>query len=302
MARKKVATLPFSFIPMPVLKSLASHFTGLGAILTSFFPRLESELDQAGLDFDREEYGAIIGVLFIIYFLIFTFLVFAFLKDLVTPREAVFLAPAVGVFVSAMLAMQLIFYPRILLRKKTRGIERNLVFALRTMLVQLRSNVSLFNALNMIAEGDYGEVSKEFRTAVKRINAGELEQTVLEELATNNPSYFFRKSLWQIATGLKAGADVNDVLKETVNSLTAEQRLSIRRYGGQLRLLSLVFMMLAVIVPALGVTFLIVLSAFPQIAINEFMFWLLLVVIVVGEFMYMGLIKSRRPNLVEAEA
>jgi flagellar protein FlaJ len=283
MKKKTTVILPFSFLPLPLLQRLASHFKGWGAILVSFFPHLEAELDQAGLKFDREEYGAFMVVLWIFYFFIFTFLVFVFMSEFLGEREAIFFSPLVGFFLAFMIALQLAFYPKMMVRKKVRAIERNLVFALRTMLVQLRSNVSLFNALDMVAEGEYGEVSSEFKKAIKRINAGELEQDVLEEVATNNPSYFFRKALWQIATGLKAGADVNEVLKETVNSLTGEQRLR------------------AVIVPALGVTFLIVLSAFPQISINELMFWLLLLVVTVGEFMYMGLMKSRRPNLMEAE-
>ena len=66
-----------------------------------------------------------------------------------------------------------------------------------------------------------------------------------------------------------------------------------------MKLLSLMYMMLGVIIPALGFTFLIVLGSFPQIELNELIFWLLLGTITFAQFMYLGILKSRRPNLLE---
>ncbi|MEK6902440.1 MAG: hypothetical protein AABX02_02525, partial [archaeon] len=72
----------------------------------------------------------------------------------------------------------------------------------------------------------------------------------------------------------------------------------IRNYESQMKVLSLVYMMLGVIVPGLGITFLIVLSSFPQIEITETYFWALLLFTGVGQFMYMGIVKSKRPSLL----
>jgi len=56
--------------------------------------------------------------------------------------------------------------------------------------------------------------------------------------------------------------------------------------------------MLGVIVPSLGITFLIVLSSFPQMQLGEILFWMLLGFVMVGEFMYLGILKSKTPNLM----
>ena len=150
----------------------------------------------------------------------------------------------------------------------------------------------------MIANGNFGIVSKEFKKAVESINTGSLEEDALESLASNNPSMFFRRAIWQIVNGLKAGADISDVLSALIDSLMKEQRNQIRQYGNKLRLLSLAYMMLGVIIPALGLTFLIILASFPQLKVGELLFWVLLGGIIIAQFMYLGVIKSSRPNLM----
>ena len=82
--------------------------------------------------------------------------------------------------------------------------------------------------------------------------------------------------------------------------MTNEEEVQIRTYGGSLRVLSLVYMLLGVIIPALGITFMIVISSFPQIQITEITYWTLLIFLVIGQISYLGLMKSKRPTLLEA--
>jgi hypothetical protein len=65
-------------------------------------------------------------------------------------------------------------------------------------------------------------------------------------------------------------------------------------------MLSLVYMMLGVIIPALGLTFLVILASFPQIKLEEIVFWVMLGGIIILQFMYLGIIKSKRPTLLGA--
>ena len=87
------------------------------------------------------------------------------------------------------------------------------------------------------------------------------------------------------------------VLNNIIESITKEQALAIRRYGSQLNPLTLVYMMVAVIVPALGITMLIVLSTFSGMEITETMMWGIMGALAFMQFMYIGLIKSKRPNM-----
>ena len=305
-----MATIPFAFLPLPVMKKITTPFLSLGYRIAKAFPYLELELQQAGIDADGEEYAAIMVFSFIPYFVVFTLIASMLMSKFVTNKyfslrivkipEAYLLGLTLGLIAAALIFMQMSMYPKIKVKKKIREIESNLVYALRTMLVQIKSGISLFDSLNMIARGEFGQLSIEIQKAIDEINTGATEQSALQNIATKNPSPYLRKVIWQLVNGMKAGGDVSNVMRESVRSMTREQEIQIQRYGNSLRVLSLVYMMVGVIIPALGVTFLIVLGSFPKIQISEMTFWTLLLGVVIAEFMYLGIIKSKRPNLISA--
>ena len=116
-----------------------------------------------------------------------------------------------------------------------------------------------------------------------------MEQTVaLEELALKNPSLDFRRTLWQVTSAIKSGADLGNTLENIVQNLSEEHKVAIRRYGSQLNPLAMMYMMLAVIIPSLGITFLIIFSSsllliwfncacfYPTILVNNINFKLFL--------------------------
>ena len=214
------------------------------------------------------------------------------------PESAVPASIILGFVFGFLVFIQVLLYPKILLKKRMRDLERNLVFALRTILVEIKSGVSLFDSISIVAHGDNGEVSRQFKKAVEQIETGTFQNEALEEMAENNPSLYFRRAIWQLVNGLKAGSDISNVMTALVDNLSKEKANQIRGYGNSLRLLSLLYMMLGAIIPALGLTFLIILSSFPQIQITEDVFWGMLGFIAVSQFMYLGIIKSSRPTLL----
>ncbi|MDO8627684.1 MAG: type II secretion system F family protein [Candidatus Diapherotrites archaeon] len=289
--------VPFNPFPVKLLKKIAPNFFGIGRIVTLMFPALKLELRQANLAFDEKEYSAIVLIVSFSYFVFFS-IFGALIASKFLPEQFIQAGLGAGALFAVMMFSQIVFYPNILVKKKTRDVERNLVFALRTMLVQLKSGVTLFDSLTVVAEGDYGQLTHEFKAVINKINSGKIETYALSEMAEENPSYFFRRSIDQIVNGLKAGAEITSVLSEIVDSMVKEQGLQIQGYGSQMKLLSLVYMMLGVIIPALGITFLIVIGSFPQVKITEIVFWALLGFIVISQFMYLGIMKSKRPNLI----
>ena len=171
---------------------------------------------------------------------------------------------------------------------------------MQNFLVQLNSGVPLFNILVNISRADYKSLSKEIEKAVNEINAGKPQVEALEEIAATNPSLLFRRAIWQIVNGMKSGADMAGVTEEVILSISEEQVLQIQRYGGQLNPLAMFYMLVAVIVPSLSMTFLIIMSSF--VALSEFalkmVFWGLYALVMFFQLMFLGIIKSRRPNLL----
>lgn len=291
--------LPYSLLPIKKLRNSSYIFFGIGESLEGFFPFLKLHLKQAEVDFSVKEYLSMCFLSSVIFFIFFGTLFILILA--LTGVEKFFLFGLItSAIVTLFVFLQQITYPKLYAHRRIRDIERNLLGALQNILIQLNSGVPLFDILVSISKGDYGEVSKEFSRAVKEINAGKPQIETLEEMAAINPSLFFRRAIWQLVNGMKSGADMASVVNEVINSLSEEQILQIQRYGSQLNPLAMFYMLIVVIAPSLGMTFLIILSSF--ISLSEFstklVFWVLYGIVIFFQIIFMGIIRSRRPNLL----
>lgn len=291
--------LPYTFLP-PQLITKGSRLVQKPAIkILPIFPFLSLNLRQAGIKEKSEKYMAMCifaSLMFFIFLsLIFSFMLFAFKVE-----NAIIIGIGVSFFFSLFVFIQQVLYPKIMSRKKIRSLEQNLLPALQNFLVQLNSGVPLFNILTNIAAGDYGDLSKEFDRAIKEINAGKSQVAALEDLASNNPSTLFRRAIWQIVNGMKAGAEMRNVMSEIINALGEQQMIQIQNYGSQLSPLAMFYMLAAVIVPSLSVTFIIVLSSFMGLSstLTKTVLWCLLGMVIFMQIMFLGVIKSKRPNLL----
>ncbi|MEK6858459.1 MAG: type II secretion system F family protein [Nanoarchaeota archaeon] len=191
-------------------------------------------------------------------------------------------------------------YPFIYQTRRQKNIERNLIPALEDMMVQLNAGVPLFSILVNISSSEYGELSSEFKKAVKKMNAGVPQTEALDDLGRNNPSVYFRRTLWQISNGMKAGSDIVIVIRESMKSLNQEQVLQIQTYGNKLNPLIMFYMLISVILPALAVTFLTILASMVNLdkATTQGLFIGVFVFIVIIQVMFLGVIKSTRPSLL----
>jgi len=283
-------------MPVSVLRKLARPFLGPASALQGSFPKLTLDLEQSNIGIKKKEYISIMLFLWAFYFGA-VFVLAALLLQRISPNYLL-TSFALGFFLSAMVMLQLVYYPKMLIKKKEREIEKNLVFALRAMLIQIRSGISLYYAMKIIAEGNYGQLGVEFKKMIKYIDAGVIQEDAMAKMAQENPSTIFRRVIRQIVNGLKGGGDVEKIIGESLKSLSRRQRIGVERYGTQLRILSLIYMMIGIIIPALGLVFLIVLGSFPKITIQEWYFWGLLGGIVLVEFLFIGMMKSQRPTLL----
>jgi len=293
--------LPYTFLPPPAIAKGSKPFFKLAKKILPMFPFLGLSLRQANIKERSEEYLAMCmfaSLMFFIFIdLVLTFMLFAFKVE-----NYLIVGLIISLIFSVFVFLQQVLYSKMLSGKKIRGIEQNLLPALQNFLVQLNSGVPIFNILTNIASGDYGELSKEFDKAVRDINAGRSQIDALEEMASDNPSILFRRAVWQIVNGMKAGAEMRNVMAEIINSLGEQQLIQIQNYGSQLSPLAMFYMLAAVIVPSLSVTFVIVLSSFMSLspALTKTILWALLGLVIFMQIMFLGVIKSRRPNLLSS--
>lgn len=186
--------------------------------------------------------------------------------------------------------------PKVKARKRSRRLEKNLPYALRHMLIEVKSGISLYEAMVSVSDG-YGEASEEFQTIVKDINGGKPQVEALEDSIIRNPSKQYRRAMWQMINALKSGTDISRTLESLVESMVKQQKLAVKRYGKELNPYVLMYLMIAVIVPSLGVTFLIVLSTFTGIGLDKMLFFQILGGLIVFQAFFLNFVKSKRPEV-----
>jgi len=291
---RRVPFMPFS---LQMARLIVKPFYGLGNRLSKLFPGLNIRLNQADIDISPREYLAIAFFALWFWTTIIFVLLLTFSLFIVLPENFVYVLTIAPLAIGFLAFFYIVQYPMLIISKKIRDLDKYLLFALRHMQVQIKSGIPLFDGLVSISNGDYGLISEEFKKCVKKISTGLSETNALEELIFKNPSMYFRRVIWQITNAIRTGADLAGTLDAIVDNLANEQKVAIRRYGSQLNPLSMMYMMLAVILPSLGITFLVLLSTFSGFAVSEIIFWFILTILIVFQFSFVGLVKSRRPTI-----
>jgi len=297
MVEMKDVRIPFVPLPLFHCKNIAKPFYSLGKFLSKAFPLLSVDLDRAEIKITSTEYLSV-AIFSSIFWAILVFSSLSLLPQFVTlPENYLTILLFVSIIFGITSFIYIVLYPGLLVTKKIKDLERNLLFALRHLQIQIKSGVTLFDGLVSVANANYGLVSEQFKIAIKKISTGTPEIESLEDLAVKNPSFYFRRVIWQITNSMRSGSDLGETLNNMVSSLSNEQKIAIRKYGSQLNPLAMMYMMTAIIIPNLGITFLLILSSFSNFSISSEIFWIILVGVAFFQFSFIGLIKNRRPAI-----
>lgn len=192
----------------------------------------------------------------------------------------------------------LMMYPAVMVLKRKRAVDYELVFAVRHLLIGLRSGMPLFDAMVGISRG-YGEVSKEFNKIVQKVTLGMPISQALREVAQVNPSPSFRRIMIQLANSVGSGGDVADALEVVLNQIFKEQIIELKAYGQKLNPLIMFYMIFGIIFPSLGLAFAIILFSFlgsGQFQLNAFVLLLFLLMVSVIQFMFLSMVETSRPR------
>ncbi|MFH1127424.1 MAG: type II secretion system F family protein [archaeon] len=201
-----------------------------------------------------------------------------------------------GPLVFAMMFYTTMFRPKVKAKVKARKIEQDLPNALRHILIEVRSGIPLYQAFVAVSEG-YGTVSEEFKKIVRDINGGKSETEAIEDSILVNPSLSYRRSFWQLLNAMKTGTDIGTPLGNIVDDIIKDQLISIKKYGQELNPWTLMYMMVGVIMPSLGITFMIILSTFTGTALSPAILITILVGLIFFQLIFLNLIKTKRPTV-----
>ncbi len=185
--------------------------------------------------------------------------------------------------------------PAVYIKRRRKEIEKEVLFAGRFILVKIESGQPFFNALEDAAKA-HGVAGKYFQEIVDDITLGTPMEDALDTAIEYTPSDKFRRILWQITNSLKTGIDVASTLRATLHQITQEQIIEIKEYGRKLNAMAMFYMLIGVIVPALGITMFIIVGSFLELQISKPYLFVALIVLAFLQFMFMSMFKSIRPT------
>ena len=185
-------------------------------------------------------------------------------------------------------------FPELKIAKRGKHLEREAVFVGRHLLIELASGIALYNSLKGVAK-NFDESGEIFKRIVDKVRMGTSIEDALNRAVDECPSRNLRKILWQVLNSLQTGTDVTKSLTSVIDQISKEQMIEIKQYGRKLNPMAMFYMVLAVVIPSLGISLLIILSTLINFTMTLPL--LLVVAIVVGfvQFMFISIIKSSRP-------
>jgi len=177
-----------------------------------------------------------------------------------------------GVFVSAVFGGAVFIWrigiPKSQMRLRARKIEKDLPFALMQLSVGLNIGVPFDAALMALADGDYGEFSALLKKSLcaSKHSASSVPNALMAMALQAKSRQLMRTvsqlvSLYEQGTKKSPGESVRRMALEQLS----RQKAQAKEFSGKLAVMSLAFIVISAIVPALFQAFMVVGGAFTEI-------------------------------------
>jgi flagellar protein FlaJ len=273
-------------------------FSGLAWSLGRRFPNLPANLKRAYISEDAVGYISASLLYCILLFAVGSVSLSALFVGVGGSSEG--LGPLVAFCLASFLLFWRLNRPAQIVRKRLKNIEKNLPFAIQSIYIQVSSGVPIYDAMSSVSRGNFGEISSEFKVTLNEVQSGKPLTEALETLIDRNPSVYFQRVMWQIVNTLSTGGRLMENMADISRSISRDQLTAIRVYGGRLSPLSMAYMLVAVILPALGITLIITVSSLPNIGskFDEGVLWVILALTLALQAQFLMIIQSSRPNLI----
>ena len=289
--------IPLMLFSIESAAKIGNRLQGIGRYVIALHPGIKYDLRALGQSIEPASYAAAAFLSALVWGALFGLLGYAllYMREFEGPIQGYAVLLGLVFFLLALVLH--LFYPGILARQIASSMDRDLVFALQDLMIQVGSGISLYDAMSNVAQSKYGYVSKEFEITVKQISAGVSESDALEAMVFRTESEAFRKLLWQLVSTLQSGASIKPALASVIETLLNEQHRAIRNYAASLNFMILLYMLFAVVAPSIGITLLTILAGFSGIGITEGTLLTLVGVAFIGQVLLVGFMYRSRPRV-----
>jgi len=197
------------------------------------------------------------------------------------------------------LAMFVMFFyflkvPDVKIEGIKREISKELVFAGRFLIIELEAGVPPYETFKNMSK-NYKSIGVYFREIISKIDLGTSIEDAINQTIEDVPSKQLKKILWQVLNSINTGSEVVESLKMVVEQIVREQQIAVQEYGKKLNPMAMFYMMIAVIVPSLGITMFVVVMTFIGLKLPITIMLVIALLIAFMQMMFMYIIKSARP-------
>lgn len=188
----------------------------------------------------------------------------------------------------------LVKYPDVKIARKERDIDKELIFGIRYLIIEIESGVPIYQALISLSK-NYKKIGKYLKEILNKVELGTALETAIREEVDLVPSKNLRRVLWQIYNSIHSGSDLSKSLSIALEQITEEEKISIIEYGRKLNPIAMMFLMIAIVLPSLGTAMMIVLAVFVGFQINLTLLIIIAIIMAFVQLMFIQMIKTSRP-------
>jgi len=186
--------------------------------------------------------------------------------------------------------------PHVYIIRQKKEIDKNVLFAGRYILIKIESGIPLYNVLEGVSQS-FGATGHFFKDIVRFIELGDSLDGGLDRAVRLCPSDDLRKILWELSNTIKTGTDIKKSMKAILLEIHEEYVIAIEKYGKKLNSLTLMYMVIGIIAPSLGLTMFVVLSSFIAVEVPFTVLMAVLFFLAVLQFMFISIFRSIRPSV-----
>jgi len=289
--------VPIMLLPDSVVRKLGRRAFPPVILLLPLFPSLKSTLQKIRFEHGPDSFVVASLLSSFIYGFIFFILSFALLSSRSFESNPAVISVLLGVVFWFVFFLLHTTYPSIIAKKIAAKENKDLLYALREMIIDIDGGVPLFDSMKNIAGAGYGYISADFEWVVRQVESGVPEREALKQLALKTESEFLKRAAWQMVNALESGARMSDALEGITMAVENYLMREIKNYSTSLNFLLLIYMLVGVVAPSMGITFMILLSAFSGLGVTLQSVMTLIICTSIIQMIMIGYMASTRPDL-----
>jgi flagellar protein FlaJ len=128
------------------------------------------------------------------------------------------------------------------------------------MSTQLSSGIGLPETMTSVSHADYGALSEEFGRVIRDMHTGISTDEALSAMDKRVESDALRRAIRQIQRTMRTGGDLAKILNTLADETAFDMRMRLRDYTQSLNMLTMVYMFVSAVIPAMLVVMMLVMG------------------------------------------